>query len=106
MSGFIHLAEDYDPFSTLFAQLDKDQTRFSSISDAALNNALNRFTHQRADDSYAELFNAVMVTPPPKWAPLPWRNFHADPSFKHAWVEWVPDRVKCMVTNSFRKTAW
>ncbi len=106
-SGFVHPLGDNAGFARSVALLDKDRVRLKLMSRTALGDALNRFTHQQAADSYAELFKAVMVAPPPKWDPLSWRNFHSDPNFGRSWVAWIPDRVKCWVKKAIvrRKAA-
>ncbi len=93
-SGYIHPVEDYEGFARTVALLDKDRGRLNLMSRAASKAGRDRFTHQRAGDAYAKLFNEVMAVAPPKWEPVPWKDFRGDPNFEHAWYEWIPGGIK------------
>lgn len=93
-SGFIHPVGDYASFAHSVALLDKGRARLNLMSRAASKAGRERFTPQRAAVAYAKVFNEVMAVAPPKWVPIPWRDFRGDPNFEHSWRDWVPVRVK------------
>ncbi len=93
-SGFIHPVGDYTSFARSVELLDKDRSRLNLMSRAASKAGRERFTPRRTAAAYANVFNEVMAVAPPKWVPIPWRDFRGDPNFEHSWRDWIPVRVK------------
>jgi len=93
-SGFIHPIGGYEAFARSVALLGEDRGRLNLMSCAASKAGRDRFTHQRAGDAYAKLFNDVMTAAPPKWEPVPWRDFRGDPNFQHSWSGRLPGRLR------------
>ena len=77
--------------------LSRDRDRLEEVSQAAREDALNRFTIEAMGSAYANVLKTIAAVPPTIAAPLPESGWSYPPGFKPGFRRFVPQRLKDIV---------
>lgn len=103
VTGHVSSMGDCRDLASGIAKLDQDRNLVKKMSDAAANDARERFSSRRAAAEYARVFKKVVKESPPEWTPLPWSEFQPDPAFANPGItrRILPGFVKRSMNNCF-----
>ena len=101
ISGFVCPMADCKAFADRIAELGEDRPRLQRMALVAAGEARRRFSHDKAAQGYARVFNAAMQVPAPAWIPVPWSSFQLDSAFVNqmGWQSFFPEPFKRAIKN-------
>ena len=98
-TGFLCPVGACEAFADHLVDLNGDREKLRKVSKTVAKDAEERFGSSRAADDYNRTITKVMEMPPPKWSPMPWREFQVDSAFKQTWSRHIPSSVKKGIKN-------
>ncbi len=93
-SGFLFAPDDWRGMGDEWGKLVLSEDTWREVRRATRDRVASQFSLERMAEEYARLFQAVMVEPDLRPAPLSLDTYRIHPQLGPTWRRWIPDALK------------